>query len=174
MAVQNVYADTTNINSSGRWTTVTASKSTGGGARKQWTMRQFVAVAAADDDGSIYRVFKDVDPNLTIMAARIYNGAITSGTSYDLGIYPPDLNSTPYSDNCLGSALDLSSAHAMNAPLNALNNLAVADAQKKIWELLGLTETPPNHLGGVDICLTADTVGSAAGTILVELDVLGE
>ena len=65
--------------------------------------------------------------------------------------------------------LDPASGEAITAPLNGLTNLGGADpvgnVGKKLWELLGLTQAQSAAEGAYDLAITANTVGSAAGTV---------
>lgn len=124
-------------------------------------------VAAADDNGSKYRVFKNVDPNLIPVMVMIGNDAITAGTDWDLGLYKADLGAVIDADVFLDGA-DLSSAHASLNPKTALDGLAtvaIENLGKRIFEHAGHTIT--TRLEAYDIVLTANTVGTAAGTVSV-------
>lgn len=123
--------------------------------------RQTVAVAAADDDGSIYRVFKGVPADLIPLQITIGTTAITGGTDYDLGIYKTDLG--PVGDADI--FMDGQTMATASLVLNGLGALTVANALKPIWELAG--DTVETRKASYDIALTANTVGTAAGTILV-------
>jgi hypothetical protein len=118
-------------------------------------------VAAADSDGSIYRFFKGLSANLIPMRITIMCDAITAGTDYDAGLYKTDLGAV-INKECLGAALDLSSASKV---LDGLNAVVIENRGKKLWELAGHTDA--NKLSAYDLALTANTVGSAAGTITV-------
>lgn len=132
-------------------------------------MIQTFATAAADDDGSIYRLFKSISPNLICVRASVYNDAITGGTSWDLGIYDAvSEGGAVINKNIFMSAQDLSSAHAPGASLNGLGNLAVASVTKMIFEQAGHTILTKHR--GYDIALTANTVGSGVGNITVVME----
>lgn len=127
-----------------------------------------VEVAAADDDTSTYRL-TSLPSNLNVRAVLIYNDVLTSGTSFDIGLY---YNSSKLAGvvvpNCValfGSAIDLSTAHGATGPLDVTYEATATNIDKinkKLWELAGLT-SDPNCL--FDLVATANTVGSAAGTI---------
>lgn len=125
-------------------------------------------VAAADDDGSVYRVFKSLDPNIVPLVFLVINDAITSGTDYDIGFYKPDLGAVIDKD-ALADGLDLSSGHTASH-LSALSGIVTVDPAnvgKTIYELAGHDVT--TRLEGYDLAVTANTVGSAAGTITLVL-----
>lgn len=123
-----------------------------------------VAVAAADDDGSVYRVFKAVPSNLVPVMICIHNTAITSGTDWDVGLYQVGKSGAVVDKDILADGLDLSSA----ATIATWNNkgLTTIDISGGCKDLATLgAETNPAM--AYDIALTANTVGSAAGTIRV-------
>jgi hypothetical protein len=120
-------------------------------------------VAAADDDGSVYRLMQ-INANSIITDVKIGNDKITSGTSYDVGFYNVESGAVVDADE-LAATLDLSSAHASGSELSGISAVDVANRGKKVYELLGLTST--TKAVAYDLCITANTVGSAAGTITV-------
>lgn len=128
-------------------------------------------VAVADDNGSVYRIAKSLNPNLIIKKIEINNDAITAGTDYNLGFYE---SSDPRNDgpiigtgNQLADALDMSSAAANGSEKNGLAAVAIDALDQKIYELAGHTVNTKKQ--GYDIAFTAIAVGSAAGTITVRL-----
>lgn len=124
-----------------------------------------VAVAAADDDGSVYRLFKALPAELCIHSIRIGCTAITDGTDYDLGFYLTDLGAVIDKDNLMDGQ---TMASASNMALDGFSNVTVANKSKRLFELAGHTEATKRK-EGYDIALTANTVGSVAGTICVKL-----
>lgn len=124
-------------------------------------------VAAGDDDGSIYRLFKNIPSDLIPLKIEIYNDAITSGSDYDLGLYESSVDGVAgavIDKEVLAAALDMSSASGSGSPKDGLNAVNIADSLKLLYELAGDTlETQSGR--GYDIALTANTVGSIAGTI---------
>lgn len=139
-----------------------------GNGVETFTATAIVSVAAADDDGSVYRLFKGVTSDYIPTSITITNSAITGGTDYDLGLYATN-GGAVVDKEVLAAAVDVSSGVAEGAGVTGLNAVALADTQKRLWELAGQTVGP----GGTkfptfDIVLTANTVGSAAGTIVVK------
>jgi len=124
--------------------------------------RQTVAVAAADDDGSVYRVFKAVPSDLIPLRIDIQTTTITAGTDYDLGLYQTDLGAVVDAD-CFMDGQTMATA-AKN--LDGLAAVAAADAMLPLWDL-AVGVTPANKKSSYVIGLTANTVGSANGTIVV-------
>lgn len=131
-------------------------------------LAQTFEVAAADDDGSIYKLAK-LPANAIPVKCDVFCDAITAGTNWDLGLYKE--NGDVADKDLFAAALDMSAAAAITAPKNGLTNLGgsdpVASVGKTLWELLGLTVV--NKQEAYDLALTANTVGSAAGTISVVL-----
>ncbi|RTL11283.1 MAG: hypothetical protein EKK54_08115 [Neisseriaceae bacterium] len=123
----------------------------------------YVAVAAADDDTSVYRVIR-LHSNCRVDSLLLYNTAITAGTSYDVGIYKTAADGGAVVDaDAFGSAVDLSSAHSGTDV--AFEALALTSIKKTLWEVAGLSADPNCYY---DIALTANTVGTAAGTIALK------
>ena len=126
-------------------------------------MRKTFEVAAADDDGSVYRVFKNVNPHILVLKVDVTNDAITSGTDYDIGLYETGVAGTVLDKDVLADGLDLSSANAVGSELSGLSAVDAANAEKALFELV--SESIGALKGGYDIAVTANTVGSAAGTV---------
>lgn len=124
-----------------------------------------IEVAAADDDTSVYRLFR-VHSSWRIDEIEILNDAITGGTSYDLGVHQTAQNGgAVVAVGAFGTAIDMSSARV--APLKAVfEALNIDKIEKMLWEVLGLSVDPDREY---DITLTANTVGTAAGTISARL-----
>jgi hypothetical protein len=123
-------------------------------------------IATVDDNGSVYRFFT-IPSNAKIKYIRVYNDAITSGTDYDIGLY--DVNAGAVIDKDLfADGLDLSTAVDARFALTAPN---IDEIHKSIWEYaaLSLTEDPQKSY---DVALTANTVGSAAGTVTIEMELV--
>lgn len=127
-----------------------------------------VEVAAADSDTSKY-IMATVPGNAIITGIRVYCDAITAGTSFDLGLYRTTADGAAVIDvDAFASAVDLSSAlNGTDIRFESTANAGdIANCQKRVWEMDGLVNTrttDPNFM--YDIVFTANTVGSAAGTI---------
>lgn len=124
---------------------------------------QSVAVAAADDDGSVYGL-AIVDSSWVPAQINIQTTAITGGTDYDLGLYEVG-NGVP------GAVVDkdvLMDGQTMASASQTLNGMSAVTADKRgqeLWQLLGLSADPQKKYV---LALTANTVGTAAGTINVD------
>lgn len=121
-------------------------------------------VAAADDDGSVYRVFKSVNSNLIPVNIEILHDAITGGTDYDVGLYETNLGAVVDKD-VLADGISLATATTGGTNNNkGLTSVDFANAEKTLGELSGQTVVSASY----DIAITANTVGTAAGTVTVK------
>ena len=62
---------------------------TGQGGHELVVLTGYAAIAAADDDGSVYGVFKAVPSSFRPVRITVQCTAITGGTDYELGVYQP-------------------------------------------------------------------------------------
>lgn len=134
------------------------------------------AVAATDSAGSIYRYFR-IPSNARIEDIQVMNDALTSGSSYKIGVYKVgDPGSSggavvlANSDLIFGSAISFVTARSIwtsvyfPSILNAGG--AAANTKLRIWELLGFTSDPVQTY---DIGIAAVTASSVAGNIAMQL-----
>ena len=128
-------------------------------------MRETFEKAAADSSTSVYRVFKGVNAFLIPVRIEIENDAITGATAYSCGLYQTNLGAV-ISKNVFATALDFSSARATGSPISGMSAQDQANAEKALYELAG-DDVGAIKNGGYDLCLTADTAGTGAGTITV-------
>lgn len=157
MAVEDKYVDANIV--AGK---VASAIVTGTGTRTV-TMVATVAVAAADDDGSVYRVFNDIPSSFVPVNICIQNTAITSGTDYDLGIYKPNGGAVVDKD-ILMDGQTMASAVTVATWNNAgMGALTLSNGLQSLGTLSAQTDVDSSY----DLALTANTVGSAAGTIRV-------
>jgi hypothetical protein len=127
------------------------------------TMVNTVAIASADDDGSVYRFFSSVPSNLIPTEITITTDGQTGMTDCDLGLYKVAGGAVVDKDvlmdgQTLASALTRASGHQLG-----LANVNIADATKTLAVLSAQTDPDACY----DIALTANTVGSAAGTVTI-------
>jgi hypothetical protein len=173
MAVENKYVNS-RVNTGKR-----EISSLAGLGEKPTVIRTTFEVAAADSDGSVYRIARGIPTRCRIAKIEIANDAITGGTDWDLGFYLTD-DTTGVGQVPVGGAVlikdvllnggDLSAAHTHAAPLSGTSALDLPDFVKPIYELLG--NAFQDEPASVDLALTANTVGSGAGTILVTVTLL--
>lgn len=122
-------------------------------------------IAAADADGDVYRVFKDLCPSIIPLKIEVKNDAITAGTDYDLGTFLPNGGDVIDKDE-FAAGVDMSSARAV--PLDIITEaMDISWVGKKLYEIVG--HTLATRKSSYDIGFTANTVGTAAGTIQVIL-----
>ena len=123
-------------------------------------------VAAADDDGSVYRLFKSLPASLVPVSIVINNDAIAAATDYDLGFYKPEKGVVIDKDSLVDGA-DINAGKAIGSELDGLLSLGIENIGKNIGEILNAKLSNTTKYDTVDLCLTANTVGTAAGTISV-------
>lgn len=124
-----------------------------------------IEVLAADDDTSIYR-FARVPSNAVMQSITLFNDAITGGTSYDFGLLQTAANgggATGADIDVFATAVDLSTARVTGTEI-LFEQLNIDQYGRRVWELLGLASDPGREY---DLVASANTVGSAAGTITV-------
>lgn len=124
-------------------------------------------VAVADDNLSVYRIAKSVQPDAIIKEIVLFNDAIADATDYDIGLYE-----TTGEDGVAGAVIDravyldgedINGGNARSSPVDGLTNIAIENVDKRIYENAGHTLT--TKVIGYDIAITGVVVGSAAGTI---------
>lgn len=136
----------------------------GGSAQLTPIIKTF-EVAASDDDGSKYRLFTVNSQNIFYQLHLVHDG-ITGGTDYDVGIYDTlDNGGDAVDADVLADGMSLATATSANAYKDALVSVDKANLNKSVAELLGLARDPNKQY---DVVLTANTVGTAAGTVTVK------
>lgn len=125
-----------------------------------------VEIAAADDDGSVYRLVR-VPSGARIHKIEFVSDAITGGTDFNLGVYKPAAvgSGVVVSESLFGDALDFSSGNTIPVE-TTFDQVDLANIEKRLWELLGLSSDPHTEY---DIALTATTVGTGAGTVSIRV-----
>lgn len=120
-------------------------------------------VLAADSNDSVYRVFKDVNPNIIPTAFLILSDTITGSSDWNVGVWLPNLGALVV-ENCLADALDLSGGKSLITPANGLAAVAIEDVgTKRLYELAG--HTIKTKKKSYDIALKGVAVGSIDGTV---------
>jgi hypothetical protein len=124
-----------------------------------------IEVAAADDDGSQYRILR-LPASAVLVSLEVAADALGTNAAYDIGAYRPASISS-------GSVIDqdeFASAVAMATAIawtNILEEAAPTDKSKigqPLWERCGLTANPGH---GIDIVATSTVNGTDAGTIAI-------
>lgn len=132
-----------------------------------------VAVAAADDDGSVYRV-KRLRSDAIITYVGVLNDAITSGSDYDFGLYRTAADGGAVVDaDLIADGVDMSSARVaeLSVRFHDTGTAKIEEFYKPLWQLAGLSSDPQVEY---DLCWTANTVGSAAGDITTIIEIVGD
>lgn len=120
-------------------------------------------VAAADDDGSVFKLAK-LGANMVPLKLELNCDAITGFTSADLGLYKE--NGGEADKNIFMAAHDINAGAAIGSEIDGLHDMGVDKIGLKLYELLGLTDATRAEDSYV-LALTANTIGSAAGTVSV-------
>lgn len=131
---------------------------------------QTFEVAAADDDGSVYRIFPNIPCTAVIRSLRVACDALTGSTDWDVGLYLPNYGAVVDKD-ILADGINLSAGYSRILALDGLVTVDLANANKMLYELPinGAALTLKTRSQFYDICMTANTVGSGAGTVTVEM-----
>lgn len=127
-----------------------------------------VNIDSGDSDDSVFRVFAGLNSDLIPKEILITNDALTSGTDFELGLYEPNSGVLVDIDILMGTT-SMTSGRAEGSSVSGLSAVSLANTQKKLYELVGQTVGP----GGTkdptfDIVLTANTIGSTTGVIVVK------
>lgn len=132
-------------------------------------------VAAADDDGSTYRFFR-VGSGHSIKSLQLLCDAITAGSDYDCGLYTIEggavVDADLYADGITVETAVPAVPHVaataayLELRFGDATTADIADVNNKVWEDLGLSADPQLEY---DVVLTANTVGSAAGTLTLRM-----
>ena len=128
------------------------------------TIVQSFETGATDGNGSIYRVFPDLNPCLIPVDIKIMNDATGAANSdFDLGLYCGEKGEVIDAD-CFYDGLNIKTANT-GTPVNGLSALDIANIGKQLFEIAG--HTIANRKDTYDIALTANTAPAAAGTVTV-------
>jgi hypothetical protein len=130
---------------------------------KQYSFAIAFEVAAADADGDVYYLAQ-LSANAIPLSLKLNCDAIAGATSYDMGLYRMD--GTVKDKDCFMAATDINAGAAIGSEIECLSAIGVdAIGAKKVYEFAG------DSLASKDeayiLAITANTVGTAAGTIAV-------
>jgi len=124
--------------------------------------------AVADDNGSVYRLFKNVPADLIPVKFEVFNNAITNGDDWDLGLYETindGVGGTVIDADVFKAGMNFTTTHSRNTndPFDGLGD-AFGDGMKfTLWEHAGDTQATKKL--GYDIALTANAAGDTANSI---------
>jgi len=138
-----------------------------------------VAVAAADDDTSVYRFFR-VKSTDSIKSLKLYQDGITGATDYDLGLHQTTENGAAvldadlYADGlnlevaCPAVPHVLATAPYLECRFGAASTANITDINNRVYDDAGLTQA--TAASEYDVTITANTVGSAAGDMTLVME----
>lgn len=143
---------------------------------KQRVLVETFEIAAADDDADTYTFFP-VPLDARIDDLQIVNDAITAGTDYDFGFYKITANNlgAVIDADILADGIDCSSARAVWTSILYTGTGAADQGSvgQRLWQYLGYASITAaraaNQTNQVYMVVTANTVGSAAGTLSAKL-----
>jgi len=166
MAVRNEY-----INSNLAAGTLQDATLGGGGGIQ--TILQTFEIAAADDDASIFRLAR-IKAGDILLRATIMCDAITSGTDYDLGLYQITTGGVNGAVLDKDIFMDGQTFASASKTIDGLQTVAIENRVKSVVDLHNTVSSASVANSGqeYDIALTANTIGSAAGTVTVILEIL--
>lgn len=126
-------------------------------------------VGVADSAGSVYR-FARIPSGAKIHRMDLFSDAITGFSSASVGLYLPQdsagTDGASVSAALFGTGLDLTAVQT--EPYDVIfNNLDIANIEKRVWEMLGLTSDPFLFY---DVVVKSITQSGGAGTLSMRLD----
>jgi hypothetical protein len=132
------------------------------GPGQVFSLAQTFEVAAADDNGSIYKL-GIVGANMIPLKVEWNSDAIAGFTSADLGFYTEA--GVEVDGDILMAQHDVNGGYAIGSELDALHDMGVANIGKKVYELLGKTLTTKEN--AYVLAIRAVAAPSAAGTVSI-------
>lgn len=132
------------------------------GPGQVFALAQTFEVAAADDNGSIYKIGL-VGANMIPIEVKWNSDAIAGFTSADLGFYTEA--GVVVDSDALMAQHDVNGGYAMGSELDGMHDLPIASVGKKVYEILGKTLTTKEN--AYVLAITAVAAASAAGTVSI-------
>jgi hypothetical protein len=127
-------------------------------------------VAAADDNGSIYRIAR-LSSNMIPYELCVMGDDALDITHVDVGLYLPGAGGAVVDLDCFADNLATNGDAIDSADLacNALFSLPIDDIGKKLWEIAAVkaagTYTDAKHPSEFDLAITAKSEPGAAATV---------
>lgn len=132
--------------------------------------RAICAVANAKDAGSIYRFFR-VKSNDLIKELILDNATLGAGCTMDFGLYQTAANGGAVVDaDLFASAVDMNTANRGLDVTRESGIITVANMEKPLWELLGLSADPQIEY---DVAATTVVASAAAGSMCLTGEIVG-
>lgn len=151
-------------------TPATLNKASIDGARERHKRGVAVAVLAAADVGSTYRFFR-IKSNDLVTKLLLDNIAFGGAAAIDIGLYRTTKDGGAVVDaDFFASAQAIVAAQRSIDVLRESGVITVANMEKRIWELLGLTEDPNLEY---DVAATVTTILASAGAMCLHGTVVG-
>lgn len=150
-------------------TPVVLNKANVDGARERHK-RGVVAAVSGDSIASVYRFFR-VKSNDLVSRLTLDNATLGAACTMDIGIYKTAKDGGAVVDaDLFASAVDMNAANRGLDVLRESGVITVADMEKRLWELLGLTADP-----GIDydVCGTLVAAAAASGSVCLHGSVVG-
>lgn len=130
-------------------------------------------IAAADGDGSTLRIV-NLPSNCIVTSIKIFNDAITGSTSWDVGLYRTTQDGGAVVDaDLFASAVDINAGlEGTELRFEAGTTGPIDYIEYRLWQLadLGAATYTADPGYEFDLVATANTIGSAAGTIIFMVD----
>lgn len=132
--------------------------------------RGVVAAVNGDSIASVYRFFR-IKSNDLVSRLVLDNATLGAACTMDIGIYQTAQNGGAVVDaDLFASAIDMNTANRGLDVLRESGVITVANMEKYVWELLGLTEDPGRDY---DVCGTLVAAAAASGSVCLHGSVVG-
>lgn len=149
---------------------VTLNKANVDGGRVRYKRGVATAVLAAADVGSTYRFFR-IKSNDLVASLRLDNIAFGGAAAVDIGLYDTAANGGAVVDaDFFASAVAVIAAQQQLDVTRESGVITVANMEKRVWELLGLSADPVKDY---DVAATVTTIFAAAGAMCLSGHVIG-
>lgn len=136
-------------------------------------IRKLVSIASGNDDGS-KKLICQLPANAILLDIKVRNSAITAGSDFDIGLYDAvDFGGAVIDKDMFADGLDLSSARARGSEVSGISALSLANGTKRVYELANAAASRSLSSGErtvYDLVLTANTVGTADGSVEVDVE----
>ncbi|MFA5186892.1 MAG: hypothetical protein WC551_10470 [Patescibacteria group bacterium] len=121
--------------------------------------------AAADDDGSIYRIAR-VSGRAIPLGIKFLMDAIANLTDSQIGIYKPlDKDGSVIDVDCLAVSVDIHAGYATQTEMLIPTGVAQDEVGKDLLALADVAEASKQKYGDVDVAITTPAGATGAGTI---------
>lgn len=132
--------------------------------------RGICAAANGDSIGSTYR-FTRIKSNDLVSKVLLDNASWGAACTMDIGLYQTSENGSAVVDaDFFASAVDMNAANRALDVTRESGVITVANMEKRVWELLGLTADSQREY---DVVGTLVAAAAAAGSACVQVETLG-